>query len=116
MFSFRNRLNNVYTIRMRMTVNGNAEMREAVCNPSRPLAMSRTAAMPPSNTPQTMRTARGGFKLPFVVILLMIYVAESADVIKNVRINIIDKIDKRKLNGNSANVTNKALVTSASTA
>src|SRR5699024_3468867 len=53
--------------------------------------------------------------LPFVVILAKIYVAESAEVTKNVATKIIERTDSNVVNGNCSSVTNNALVISSST-
>ncbi len=81
-------------------MNGSADTSEAVCRPSSPLLNSRTAAMAPISKPQTIRGNSGGFKVPLAVITPRIYVAESADVIKNVKISRMDSIETKKLKGN----------------
>jgi hypothetical protein len=79
------------------------------CNPSRLLDTRNTAAMAAINTPQTIFTIIGGFKVPSVI-LLNIYVAESADVIRKVKINRIDRTGRIMVKGSSPYVENKALV------
>src|SRR5699024_159899 len=69
----------------------------------------------PINAPQTILTINGGSRLPFVVILAKIYVAESAEVTKNVATKIIERTDSNVVNGNCSSVTNNALVISSST-
>src|SRR5690625_4529233 len=64
-------------------------------------------------TPQVNLTRKGGFNIPFVVCIPITKVAESADVIKNVLINIIDKTIAIVLKGNSFKVANNAISVSA---
>ena len=80
-------------------VNGSAETREADCNASRPPAYSRTAAIADIRKPQIILTIRGGNKLPFVVILANMYVAESAEVIKNVKMRTMNRKETTPVNG-----------------
>src|SRR5699024_411672 len=67
------------------------------------------------NAPQTTLTINGGNRLPFVVILAKIYVAESAEVIKYVASKIIDRLDSTVVIGNCSSVIYNALVISSST-
>jgi hypothetical protein len=82
-----------------ITVNGSAEIKDAVCKAFRPPATNRTAAIAAIKKPQIILTTNDGVKLPFDVILAKIYVAESADVTKKVKISRIDNRDKTVVNG-----------------
>ena len=55
---------------------------EAVCNASRPPVYNKTPEIVAIKTPHTNFDKMVGFKDPFVVILAIIKVAESAEVIK----------------------------------
>ena len=81
------------------SVNGKADTREADCNASKPPAYSRTVAIADMRKPQIIFTANGGNKLPFVVILAKMYVAESPEVTRKVNINKIDNAEMSVLNG-----------------
>lgn len=91
-------------------------MSEAVCNASRPPAYKRTAAMADMSPPHMIFADSGGDRLPYVVILARIYVAESADVTRKVRINIMDTNESNPVKGRCSNITKSAVVKSASTA
>lgn len=82
-----------YNINSKMIANGKAAMIDAVCSAVNPPDHKRTAAAAAWITPQTTLMMFGGFKLPLVVCMASTNVAESAEVIKNVQINKIAKID-----------------------
>src|SRR5690606_37435748 len=101
---------------MRKIVNGRAETSEADCNASNLPAYSNTAAIADMRNPHVILTISGGNKLPLVVILASIYVAESADLIKNVKMSTMARNDITPVNGKCFSVSKIADVTSASTA
>lgn len=95
----------IATVRSRSkTVNGSAAISEAVCNASSPPAYSNTPAIADISTPHTIFTNWDGCKLPKVVMLAKIYVAESADVTRNVKIRSIARIDISVDSGRYSNV------------
>src|SRR5699024_10080938 len=81
------------------TVKGKADISEAVSNASKPPVKRSTATTNDTSAPQTTVVNNGGCKLPFAVMLAKIYVAESADVTKNVKINKSATIDKNVVKG-----------------
>src|SRR5699024_3963927 len=95
-------------IKSKMITNGKAEIMDAVCRASKPPDHNKTAAAPARITPQVNLISSGGFNIPFVVCIPNTNVAESADVIKKVLINTIDKTDAIVANGKSFKAPNSA--------
>src|SRR5699024_6047019 len=67
--SFLTILINATTISSKITVNGSADVSDAVCNAFKPPANNRTTAIAVIRTPQMIFTINAGFKLPLDVIL-----------------------------------------------
>src|SRR5690606_34848890 len=111
--SFRNNFTSATMRKSKIAVKGNADTSDAVCKASSPPEYKRTAATADIVTPQTTFPNTGGVKLPFDDILAKMYVAESADVTRNVKINKIETMERSKVNGSCSNVKNNADVTSA---
>src|SRR5690554_1407104 len=97
-------------------VKGAAATNEAVCSASSPPANSKTLAMADIKNPITIFDIKGGFKLPFVVMLAKIYDAESAEVIKNKNINKIAEMEVNNDKGKLSNTWKSAIVISSLTA
>src|SRR5690625_361084 len=99
-FSSRNPLCNEIIIKINIIVNGKAETIAADCNPFKPPDQRRTMAAADCTNPQIALIGSGGLSIPFVVCIPITNVVESAEVIKNVPINIIDTTIVMVLNGN----------------
>src|SRR5699024_12777932 len=96
------------TISNKITVNGNADINDAVCRASKPPAINRTTAIAVIKIPQIIFTTSFGLKLPLAVILPQLYVAESAEVTSTVNIKKIAKTDHRFVIGALPKVWNSA--------
>ena len=97
-------------------VNGSAEISEAVCRAFNPPVNRRTLEMAAINTPHTIFTLLRGFRAPLEVILAIIYVAESAEVMRKVKMSSIPIIDATIVNGSCSSIWNNATVKSVFTA
>src|SRR5690625_2665435 len=93
---------------------GKAAIIEAVCKASRPPPplSSNTLAVPAIKKPQINFTDNLGFKVPLDVMEANTYVAESADVTKNIKMSIIDIVLVNISKGSFDNIANKAISTS----
>src|SRR5699024_8569994 len=111
---------NVFVIanmsKTRTTVNGKAETSDAVCKADKPPVYNKTAAVPEMSTPHTIFSKSGGWIDPFDVILAKMYVAESADVTRKMKMNAIANVFNSGVSGRCSIVTNNACVKSRSTA
>lgn len=108
---------NAISISNNIKVNGRENTSDAVCNAFNPPAIISTTAIAVINIPQIISPVSPGLRLPFDVMLPKIYVAESADVTRNVKIKNIASTDITSVNGRPTNVlnntTDKSLLTTS---
>lgn len=96
-------------MKIKINTNGNAEMIDAVCNAVKPPDHNNTVAAEAWIKPQTSLIISGGLSIPFVVWIPNTNVAESAEVMKNVLINTIERTDAIVASGNSFNAAKSAI-------
>src|SRR5699024_1944339 len=90
---------------------------EAVCKASRPPPPLNNSilAVPAIKNPQTNLIPKVGFNVPLDVMVANTYVAESAEVVKKMKIKNIAIVLVINPRGNSDNIANKAISTSSLT-